>query len=319
MPGAAVERLNAPAWDGDAPFYEDWYAKANVPEEDASVWVRYTLRAPHGSPAEATVWAIVDRAGEKDAGKARVGTDELALEGAPFRFETPHGDLGSTACGGDLGSIRWEMSWEPTPYAFWELPGWAYELPDVFSKTVTPNPDLAMHGRVDVGGTELGLEGAPGQQGHVWGLKHADAWAWAHANAGDGPVWAAVAARKAVGRLGAPTVATVLLRHEGETLAFRNPLVNRASFGTDGLEFQATSLKHRVRGHVEPADLARIAYTDPDGETAWCHNTKRATGELVLERRGLTGWREVGRWREEGVTAFEVGLREPDPHVPALL
>lgn len=312
MVGPAKDRLNAPAWDGGSPFFEDWYLKANLLDQEASVWVRYTLRAPVDQAAEATVWAIVDLPKDTIAATRTVEADELELEGDPFAFSTPHGDLTSAACGGDVGPMRWELAWEPTPYAFWGLPRWGYELPAAVTKTVTPNPDLSVVGHVEVADRTLSLDGAPGQQGHVWGRKHADGWAWAHSNAGEGPVWEVLAARSEVLGRSTPSVSTVLLRRAERTLAFRNVLVNQASFGAEGLSFTARSLKHRVRGRVTPGGLHRVTYVDPDGQRAFCHNTKQATSWLVLEERGLTGWREVDRWEDRaGTTAFEVGLREP--------
>lgn len=321
MVGDAVGRLNAPAWQGAGPFTEDWYVKANLPRRDASVWFRYTLLAPRIGPVFASVWAIVDLAGDVVADRATVEQDELTLDGETFRFETPHGDLTSDACGGRVGAIRWELSWEPSGYAFWHLPSWAYELPDTVSKTVTPNPDVRVEGRVEIdeAGTTLELDGARGQQGHVWGRSHADAWAWAHSNAPGGPVWEAAAARAELAGRSTPALASVLVRHEGETLAFRNVLANRARFDRDGLRFRARRLRYRVTGEVEPARLSRVRYAEPDGEPVYCHNTKRAASTLTLEKRGLRGWREVGRWEDEATTAFEIGQRDPIEGVPAVL
>lgn len=315
----AVERLNAPAWEGQGPFFEDWYAKANVPDQDASVWVRYTLRDPPDAQAEATVWAILDLDGEHVAAKETVPADALELTGDPFTFSTPHGDLESGACGGTLDEVRWEMTWDPCPFAFWALPRWAYEVPGVFAKTVTPNPRVAISGTVQAGERTLELDRAPGQQGHVWGAKHADAWAWAHNGTGAGPTFEVVAGRASVAGRKTPPLATVLVRWGGETLAFRNPLANRATFGADGLTVTGQNTRYRVEATVERDALVQVVYTDPDGERAWCHNTKRARGRLTLAERTWTGWRTIGTWSTGPTTAFEVGLRDPLADVPTVL
>lgn len=320
MTASGVERLNAPAWTGQVPFVEDWYVKANLPDRDASVWVRYTLDVSQGDQA-ARVWAVVDRGGKVVAEHESVYTDELTLEADPFTFSTPHGNLLTDGCGGDLDAIRWELTWEPCPYAFWLLPSWAYDLPEQISKTVTPGPDLAVHGQVAVDGERIELEGEPGQQGHVWGRSHADAWAWAHDNAGEGPVFSALAARAELGRISTPTLAMVLVRREDQTIAFRNPLANRASFGSDGLSFEARRLGHRIRGEVEPpvGGWTGLTYPDPLHGEVYCQNTKRASAEIVLEERGLTGWREIERWETKATTALEVGGTEPMPGVDLLV
>lgn len=302
---------NAPRWRGQAPFHEDWYAKANLPAEDASVWVRYTLRAPEGGGAEASVWAIVEAAGEARAAKRTVSADELELGRDPFRVETPHGALRRDGCRGRVGAIGFDLSWEPTPYVFRPLPGWAYRLPDRVSKTVTPNPNLAVRGTVEVGGRELELAGAPGQQGHVWGRAHADEWAWVHDNAGPGPVVSVVAGRRSLAGVPTPLFAVALVRRRGRTLAFRNPLVNRVSLGDGRLELEAHGLGHRLRVQAEADRLRRLAYADPDGTPAYCHNTKRADAEVRLDERRLSGYRPVGSWTTSGTMALEVGRRDP--------
>lgn len=310
---------NEPRWDGQAPFYEDWYVKANLPEEDASLWFRYTMRAPPDQPAEASVWAIVEVGGASTAAKRTVEADQLSLQADPFTFETPHGRLTERGCQGEVGPVRFDLAWEPSPYAFQALPGWAYRLPGRLSKTVTPNPDLSVTGRVEVDGREFDVSSAPGQQGHVWGQSHADAWAWAHDNAGPGPTVEVAATRRSLPGLGSVTMATALVRHEGRTLAFHNPMANRAAFDGDGLRLQARTLRHRLTIEVDADRLRRVLYTDPDGTQAFCHNTKRGEAELQLFERSLTGERRLGSWFRAGTTAFEVGLREPIDGTEALL
>lgn len=316
----AIERLNAPAWNGQAPFIEDWFVQARVPDEATSLWVRYTLDASVDDAA-ARVWAILERGGETTARRASVHATELELSGEPFGFRTPHGELTSEAASGDLDGVRWELTWEPSPYSLWPLPSWAYDLPDAVGKVVDPNPSVRIQGQLRIEGDELDLEAVPGQQGHAWGRSHAPRWAWAHAEPADGIVWEALAARARVLGKPTPTVALAVLRVGERTLGFRNLLVNRAEHDADGFTLEARTLRHRLRLTAEPGpgELRGVRYPDPLHGAVHCHNTKRGTSELVLEERGLTGWREVERFREEGATAFEVGRTQPIDGVPQVL
>lgn len=302
------DRVSAlrPRWQGQDGHYEVWYLKVNLLEADASAWLRYTLTAPEQGAPVAELWAIVDEAGGVTARKASWPVEQASLTGDPFEVQMPTGHLTPMGCQGDVSPVRWELSWEPSQGPLWHLPRWAYRLPMPKSKVATPFPDLAVTGTIEVAGRRLELEGAPGQMGHVWGAKHADAWAWAHSNRTDGLAWEAITVRPPVGPWTSPPVTVVLVRYQGRTLTFRNPLRTRGGFDLDGYRFEASGGGFRVAGQVASEARSAVTYTDPDGEQSICHNTKRATSELRLWRKGTL----VGSWRDEGATAFEVGDRE---------
>ncbi len=306
--------MNRPRWDGRRGRYEAYYVKAV--QGDASAWLRYTILAPVDGEAVAQVWAIVDDRGRKSAGKATHPVRGLRLGKDGFSFETPAGRLDGDGCRGEAGPVRWRLSWEPTKYSFRHLPRPMYHMPLPRTKVNTPNPDLRVTGTVEVEGRTFRLEGAPGQQGHVWGTKHALAWAWSHCNTGP-VVWEALTAQVPLGSRPSPPLTTVLVRHEGRTLAFRVLWRAKTRFDLDGYEFRARRGRWTVEGEVEakPGLLGCVTYTDPDGEPAYCHNTKRASSLLRLHRDGNL----VGEWRDAGGTAYEVGLRRRDPETPLLL
>lgn len=313
----ADDRLEAlrPRWHGQPGFYEVWYLKVNLVQAEASAWLRYTVTASGTGDAVANLWAIVDQAGTVSARKAAWPIDRLTTTGDPFGVELPGGRLDGHGCQGWVDPIGWDLAWQANGEPFWHLPGWAYRLPAPKSKVTTPFPDLRVSGTIQVGQEQLVLEGAPGQLGHVWGTKHADAWAWAHGNRVDGLAWEAITVRPPVGWLTSPPVTVVLVRHEGRTIAFRNVLRNRGGFELDRYRFDANTRGFQVAGEVTSDHRVAVRYTDPDGEASVCHNTKRATSELRLWEKGAL----VGSWKDPGATAFEVGARKADPATEVVL
>ncbi len=313
----ADDRLEAlrPRWRGQSGFYEVWYLKANLVEAQASAWLRYTLTALDAGQAVAELWAIVDQAGSVTPRKASWPIDRLTMIGEPFGVEVPGGRLDADGARGWVDPIGWELAWQATGEPFWHLPRWAYRLPAPKSKVATPCPDLHVSGTIQVDQEQLVLEAAPGQLGHVWGDKHADTWAWAHGNRVDGLAWEAITAQPPVGPWTSPPVTVVLVRHEGQTIAFRNVLRNRGAFELDRYRFDASTRGFRVAGEITSDHRVAVRYTDPDGEASHCHNTKRATSELRLWEDGAL----VGSWRDDGATAFEVGSREADPGTEVVL
>ena len=59
---------------------------------------------------------------------------------------------------------------------------------------------------------------------------------------------------------------------------------------------------------VPPERSVRLGYTDPDGATATCTNSERASAEIALESYD-GGWRTERRWTLDGTAHAEVGTR----------
>jgi hypothetical protein len=51
-----------------------------------------------------------------------------------------------------------------------------------------------------------------------------------------------------------------------------------------------------------------LTYVDPDGTTATCTNSERASAEITLEAYN-GGWRTERRWSLDGTAHAEVGMR----------
>src|SRR5262249_5795597 len=153
--------------------------------------------------------------------------------------------------------------------------------------------DVPMRGTVVVDGRTIALEGAPAQQTHLWGKKHAHAWAWGHCNAFEGRRGAAletISARLNRRGIVTPPLTGLCLYLDGERLRFsevHNIPLNRARFGTAEYHFMGRGLDARVTGtfRCRPEDMILSEYHDPDGERLWNTLSAVADLEVKVERR----------------------------------
>lgn len=332
---------NVRRWDGRSPgHYEVWYLTLNHRASATGAWIRYTLDAPLAGPACAELWFghFDARRPDRTFGIHRAfPISEMVAEADPFavsiggallRHDRARGEIA-----GDGHRAAWDLSWSPAPRTHHHLPPLFYRtfggrrsLGD--TTVLAPNLDVAMHGWLEVDGRRIELDGEPGGQTHLWGRKHAHAWAWGRATAFEGHPGAAMEALTAQlkkrGRVLPPlTVLTLYL--DGEELRFnhlRDLARNRGRFGTGFYRFAAASSLARVEGEFScrPEDMLMTEYADPDGEASFCANSEVADLRVTVFRRS----RPLGRWREAAVlhasrTAhFEVARRERDPAIGKL-
>lgn len=325
-------------WDGHTPGrYEVWYLTFNDPATGDGFWIRYTLEAPdaaHGEPY-AQLWFARFSA---DAARATFGinrrqpiatmtasTDPFAVTIGANRFAH---DRARGALSGAGHAVEWDLEWTPNPRTMRWLPSVMYRKGGLGETTVlSPSPDLALRGTITVDGHEYALDGAPGGQTHLWGSKHAFAWAWAHCNAfEDAPGHALEVLTVRLLRRGTklPWMTLATLRTPDGEIAFNRfdqaLLAPRPELGGGRLRFTAMGLTAKLEGDFSaPLDrFVRAEYADPDGEPAWCHNTCAADLTLRLSRRTLGGWRLERELRSAGRAHFEVAGRQPDGAVTHL-
>jgi hypothetical protein len=335
------EQDNLTRWDGvRRGFYEVYFLKLNDRASRTALWVRYTLLIPidPARPAEASLWGIFFDAADPARNLAVKSTVHLEDPAAAvtlgrhgFRVtlagaELTHGHANG-AIDGAAGPLRWDLHWDPPdePVRLFPAASW-YE--GRFPKTKYTSPAFAVRfrGRVESAGRTITLDGAPGQQSHLWGVKHAERWTWAHCNDFDGAPAAAFEGLTARIRL-APGVAspplTALRFHwGGETFVFNQPLDmvwrNRSRDRLGHWEFMATAQDVRFAGAVTARieDVVGVGYTDPDGETLVCHNTKVADAHVQVLRRRGGAWAPEAHLVASGTVALETVTREGDPRVP---
>jgi hypothetical protein len=322
-----TEPDNAPAWDGrNAGHYEVWYLTFNDLPSRCGFWIRYTLEAPRSGPPYARLWFAAFDAGDAALSVAlnrRYPIGELSLQAAPFAVDIAGSALRHDGARGRLQGgghdVRWDLAWDPPLATHRHLPDLVYRTRFADTRVLSPGPRIALRGTVEVDGRRFDLAGAPGGQTHLWGRKHAHAWAWGRCSAFDDGADAFVEALTVrVRRAGLvlPAVTLLAVHLDGAVMLFtglRSALRARGHFATGRYAFSAASGGARVEGEFTCGAGAAVQaeYADPDGERCFCANTEVGNLALLIRRRGLPDRRLVAR----GTAHFETARRAPWPGV----
>lgn len=330
-----TEPDNHARWDGRRRgHYEVWYLTLNDPASRDGYWIRYTLESPldgHGEPY-AQLWFARFSASDRAATfgiNRKLPIASFASSTAPFAVTIGGNRLAHDeargALSGDGHAAEWDLRWTPAARTLHQLPRVMYRRGGLGETTVlSPNVDVAISGTITVDGRRFDLRDARGGQTHLWGRKHAHAWAWGHCNAFDGAPDAAleVLAVRLVRRgMTLPPMTVCTLRLDGEELAFTRfdqaLLAPAATMATGRFRFTARSLFERLDGEFSclPDAMVRATYADPDGAPSYCHNTCIGDLRLTLSRRIRGRWKESATLLAPRRGHFEIAARTPDPLV----
>ncbi len=326
---------NLPRWDGQRRgFYEVWFLTWNDPATRDGYWLRYVIESPLPDVGEpyAQVWFARQSASDpaKSFGINRrypitslvTGRDPFAVAIGPSRLGHDHA---TGAVSGDGHAVEWDLTWQPGVATLHQLPAVMYRNGGLGETTVqSPNVDVPITGTLVIDGARVALAGARGGQTHLWGVKHAAAWAWGHCNAFDDRPGAALEVLHARLRrrgVNLPPLTVAVLRLPGEDLAFNRfdqaLWSGPAELGTGRFKFRAGGLVARLEGELScaPADLIRAHYHDPDGEERWNHFTAIGDLRLTLSRRVRGRWQVTEQLTAPRRAAFEIAGPTADPAV----
>jgi hypothetical protein len=329
---AATARDNAMVWQREAGHYEVWYLTFQHTPTRTGFWIRYVIESPRvgaGAPY-AILWFACFDGNDPTRNVAvhhEVPIAELSANAAPFTLRLGDAELGHDHARGRIQGgghdVTWDLSWLPARDTHHHLPGIIYKTSFADTRVLSPNLDVPVRGTVTVDGRSFVVEGMPGGQTHLWGRKHAHAWAWGHCNAFDGRRGATLETLtvrlKKRGVVTPPlTVLALYLDGEAHRLTeFQHTLLNRGSFGTARYQLSGRTRDLRLAAefHCRPADMVNAPYVDPDGEPVWCANTCVANLELTIERRAGLRWSAPERLVASQSACFEVAGRAPDPAI----
>lgn len=326
------EADNHQRWNGHPGHYEVWYVTLSDRVTGTGFWIRTTMEAPkagHGSPHAEQWFAFFDAADPRRnfALRRRAPIAALVETRAPWALRFGDVRLAQGAAAGSIDgaahAASWDLAWTPGERTFHHLPDGLYESRVAQTKVLSPSLCARFSGRIVADGRAIDLAAQPGCQTHLWGVKHAHAWAWAHCNAfreDEGAVVEAVTARLKRGAVVLPPITVLYVRAGGEEHHLRAPWRLPLSHGRweTGL-YRCGAVSARAKIECEfrcrPEDLVRADYSDPDGEASFCHNSEVADARLVLWRRRGLGWREIARLTAPRAGHFEYAGRSRDPHV----
>lgn len=337
-PTALQNRL---MWRGQAGHYEVWYITLSHRAKKTGFWIRYTMEAPtasHGPPYVQLWFCRGDGTNpSKNFGiNQRIPIAAFSSLQSPFQIRMGDAILThSSATGqlrGDGHHVRWDLRWQPAPRTHLFLPRGLYNDPLHIAETLvlSPNLSLALRGQIEVDGEVYELSDDPAGQTHVWGRKHAYAWAWGHCNAfsdaadpsqASPAVLETLSVRMRRGPVVLPlTLFTVYPDGlSGEAIRFtewEDLPFSRSDYRTGHYALSGQGARYRVeaRFSCQPDDMLRSEYVDPDGTPAYCHFAAAASCHLTIWRRNLpsTAWQLHRELRSEAGAQFEWGGRAGD-------
>jgi hypothetical protein len=315
------ERDNLPRWTGKAGAYEAWFLTLTDPATGQGFWIRSTLHAPPDTQPNAGIWFA--RFDPSDP-SSTFGLHEIStrFDCSHEAFDVAIGDLEAPggyahmASGVAEGVVRGgghEVAWDlrfPADLAdtYRLLPPALYHGPVAPTKPLAPNVDIRISGTVTVDGELLRLARAPGQQGHLFGTRHAERWAWAHCVdfVGEEAAMVALTAQGRSSPPASPYAMFVGVRWQGQWIRLSG-VSRKRPFGLGVWHIDLSNRRYRLTGRVEapPMALLRARYEDPDGRERWCHNSEIASSRLALFEKGSAGFEEVAILESKGTTHAE--------------
>ena len=330
----AKERDNIIRWDGRPGWYEVYYMKWNDPANNAAFWVRYTLTSPAGGGEPfCELWGIffdsVDPS-KNFAVKQRFGINRFEAEKDRFALRIADAEMTmnmakgviTDGVGNDLG---WDLELSSDSPTFRHFPHqWMYTAGFPKTKVLSPHEDCRFTGSVTANGRTISFVDAPGQQTHIWGVKHALRWSWGHCNAfheDNSAIWEGLDSQIKLGPIKSPHLSLFYLRHQGEDHLFNSIgslFTNKSDWSLGKWTFTASGKELDMKGEItcDYSALVGVTYEDPDGENLWCNNSKVA--DIKIELFGKDG-SEKGVLTADGVCAAEFVDRRTYPEVPILI
>jgi hypothetical protein len=329
---------NRMRWDGSSrPFMEAWYATFNHRETGAGLWLRYTITAPRFGDPICEVWGFwFDPEGKRNfGGKERYPIDRLARpngrdDGALVRIDKAF--LSENHLEGALKrgvrSLAWSLDFEPAPGCFQHLPA---SLRDRLEKRVStvcaPNLSIRVSGTVTLDGEEFVFDDDHGYQGHRWGRRHPESWAWMHCSSfdeGELAVFEGLAARSSIGAIPIPTMTFLFLTLEGQEIAFNDlkwALRAHSRYEMPTWAFSAYNEDYKIAGagRASTERLMQATYTDPDGSVRFCANSEIADLAIELYRRDGSLWRHARSLTALRTAHLEFGKSELFVELPVVV
>lgn len=230
--------------------FDALYLKANDPITKRALWIR-----EQRMQNRVWRWAVL-----------------TSPEWAAPRVWTPKEDL---TC-----SLTWEDPGKPLRL----MPRWMYCLP-VPTKYESPHWNGRVSGELVVDDIRWNLTHWPAQQGHLWGWRISNAWAWAHGNCFVEDHTASFEILTSGGR-------TVLALQSQQFNFLANTLATWRCTHHDltpthwNWTFHHNDLAIAGQFRLGYAEMVHIDYPTPQGGTRHCANTKVGAGVIEVTRNG---------------------------------
>jgi hypothetical protein len=319
-----AEQDNVHRVAGRSGVYEVWFLTFTDPVTGRGYWIRSTYLAPRrGSPSAGVWFARFDPADPSLTFGLHRRSDIWSFSTEKFDVRIDGTFMASGLAEGSLHGAGHEVTWKldyPTGGETYHLlPEALYGGKLAPTKPLSPNIDTRVSGWILVDGEGSEISQAPGQQGHLWGERHALRWAWAHCSDFVDEEEAIVHVVTAQGRRGpltTPYVTFAGVFWDGRWIRLSRVSRTR-DFGLGAWRVDLQSRRHRLTGRIEAPTTAllRAEYEDPDGTPRYCHNSEIASCRLALFERRAGGFDEIALLESRGTTHAEWAGRTPAPQV----
>ncbi len=328
------QKDNLCRWDGvRLGWYEVWFFTLNHLASGCGFWFRYTIEAPVNPTKlpEADVWGFFfdpSHPSNNFGVKMTYPIDYFEWgKGNDFLVKIGNNFLGSKRAKGDLSDashrVTWDLAFRSESETYYHIPGLIRKLHPTKTTVCSPNLNLRLNGQITIDGQNFYLQNDPGCQSHLWGQKHAEAWAWIHCNAFGSKSEAlleGIAARtKLTKHISTPLFSSLYLKYQGDEYRFSGfRIENDIQPGKPGepghWQFGARGLTTRLIGTAQCSNdkMLQVVYTDPDSDKVYCANSEVADLELRLDYRSMFGkWKPLANLCAKGTAHLEFGSRTP--------
>ena len=307
----------APRWKGQPGRLDVWYATATLDAAGTGLWLHHELVAPGAGRPYLHGWAALFPPAEPPVlerfGPERLGSDSVAAWSRVPGFRADAASVTPSALCGSAGGLAWDLSWRDDSPPLFTFPAWAWHRELLPAAQMVPAPTATVSGTVSLHDRVLTVERGRGALARIYGHGNAQRWVWLHADLGGDDALEVVAATPRVAPW-LPPLPLVRLRHRGRDWP-RDPLAAalflRCRTGARSWEVRGAVGRRRIRVSVElPVDeTVSLGYVDPDGATATCRNSERASADISVELRAPRSWHTEAHWTLDGTAHAEMGDR----------
>ena len=321
----------ARAFRGQSPFHEEWFTEIKA-GPDQAFWFRYSILK--GTQQKASTWALCFNptgvSGHKDSealSDLSPGNcvlipekgDRSRFRGRPQVFHLGASHLDEKNFIGQAGPISWDLTFRDLGKRFCHVPKPLQVLGIAKSTLESCFLDLRFSGTIRNGSEEIQINEAPGLIGHIYGKKHAHEWTWAHCNSfAEAPevVFEGLSARVRLGKWITPPVSSFVLYIGKKCYSFSSIWTlfsPESQFGNGKWVFKTTQKGVTLEGEAMapgPEQIALVHYTDTDGSSLWCKNSKLSDLKIrvVDPKQGLDR-----TFVAKASAAFEIVNRKEPP------
>jgi 2-keto-4-pentenoate hydratase/2-oxohepta-3-ene-1,7-dioic acid hydratase in catechol pathway len=301
-----------PAWKGQRPWYEIWFAVLLDEDRRRALWIRQTFLIPRQGDGRATIWGSwfdIDATPATRAAKRYLAIDDAKLGEAGTLITIDDSSMAQDAAKGSVDGLAWDVRWAEGRETHSEVPSWlpspTHARPLVY--------DGEASGTVIVDGTPTAIRGRATAM-HLWGKRRMPTlqWIWAPW-LGDASLEVQAVSLRDTFSLG---LATLRLDGPSEALRARPATAAHPSCLVTSTVAGARRLIH-ARAWAEPSQTVGYAYRDTDGRDVMVAQSDVGSAHYELYTRTAPGvpWKLADDRRVAGGVAVEIHQHAALPDV----